>query len=352
MKLIATFILSLPLLFSPWVFAQDLDEILSKMQKADSSIQYQGTLTTVLINTPFTKISRYKVSNYGNFCRREELLSNGINKEINFDDGKYLWRFFPHKNLVIKEKSRKMRLLQYQVKENLELVKQNYHIQIVEEYTINKRPGHKILFRPKTADRPKQLFWIDKKTGVPFKIEKYGIDNKLVSVSSFSAIDFNKPFRQKKLCLKVPPQTCVTEINEKGNLTISEAKRLMGGQVLMPEYLPFGFKLKNIILRTKRKTKILQLFYTDGLSSLSIFQRQFIQYKRKKIPQFIKIKLGGDEAFFNTSGSLNRLKIRSQPISTTLMGEICKEEMIKIGRSLTLGKLHPPFGMPATTPKK
>ena len=124
--------MSFCLLFPSLLFGQDLNDILSKMQKADSSIQYQGTLTTVLINTPFIKVSRYKVSNYGNFCRREELLSNGINKEINFDDGKYLWRFFPHKNLVIKEKSRKMRLLQYQVKENLELLKQNYHIQIVE----------------------------------------------------------------------------------------------------------------------------------------------------------------------------------------------------------------------------
>ena len=344
--------MSFCLLFPSLLFGQDLNDILSKMQKADSSIQYQGTLTTVLINTPFTKVSRYKVSNYENFCRREELLSNGINKEINFDDGKYLWRFFPHKNLVIKEKSRKMRLLQYQVKKNLELVKQNYHIQIVGEYTINNRLGHKILFRPQIADRPKQLFWIDNKTGVPLKIEKYGIDNKLVSISSFSEIDFNNPFRQKKLCLKVPPQTCVTEINEKGNLTISEAKRLMGGQVLIPEYLPFGFKLKNIILRTKRKTKILQLFYTDGLSSLSIFQRQFIQNRGGKFTQFVKIKLGGDEAFFSTSGSLNRLNIRSQPISTTLMGEICKKEMIKIGKSLTLGKFHPPFEIPTPTPKK
>ena len=120
----------------------------------------------------------------------------------------------------------------------------------------------------------------------------------------------------------------------------------------MPEYLPFGFKLKNIILRTKRKTKILQLFYTDGLSSLSIFQRQFIQNRGGKFTQFIKIKLEGDEAFFNTSGSLNRLNIRSQPISTTLMGEMYKEEMIKIGKSLTLGKFHPPFEILTTTPKK
>jgi len=34
------------------------------------------------------------------------------------------------------------------------------------------------------------------------------------------------------------------------------------------------------------------------------------------------------------------------------MGEICKEEMIKTGKSLTLGKLYPPFKIPATTPKK
>ncbi|MBW1679041.1 MAG: DUF4367 domain-containing protein [Deltaproteobacteria bacterium] len=313
------------------------------MGEANFSVKYQGTLTTILINTPFTKVYRYKIVNYGNLQRREELLTDGVNKEVNFDDGKFLWRFFPNKNLVIKGKSCIISPLHFRRQNNLELVKQNYGIQVVGKYDIDGRDGYKILFNPKKTDRPQQIFWIDAKTGIPFKIEKYGPNDRLVSVSSFSNINFQVP-THKNLYLKVPPQTNIREIKEKCNLSILKAKSLMGNRIFSPQYLPAGFKLKNIVLRIHGKQKNLQLFYTDGLSALSVFQKQFTVKDHEDWSQFIKIKLGKSDAFFTTSGALNTLNIRSRPISTTLMGEIFQEEIIKVAESLNPVELNTPLG--------
>ncbi|MBN2467740.1 MAG: hypothetical protein JXD19_06265 [Deltaproteobacteria bacterium] len=351
MKLFAAFFASCIVIFGTVAGAEQIDDILSKMQEANTGIAYEGTLTTVLINSPFPRSYQYKVSNYGNLHRKEELLTEGMNKEIDYDDGTHLWRFFPHKNLVIKEKSRNLRLLQYQVKENLELVRQNYDVQILGEYDLNSRRGHRILFKPIVGDRPQQIFWIDEQTGVPFRTEKYGTNNQLVSVSSFSKIAFSSPSEQDGLFLKVPPHTLMTEILEKGNLTLAEAYKLTNGRVYVPQYIPSGFKLKNIIMRIQGGTKILQLFYSDGLSSLSIFQRHNGTLGRKPFPHFLKIKVGTKEAFLCTSGSLNTLNMICTPIKITLMGELFQEEMVKVGSSLTPTVSGVSFGSDTAAPQ-
>lgn len=320
--------------------AQDINQILLKMIEANSIASYEGTLTTVLINTPLTKVYRYRIVNYGSYHRREELLADGISKEINFDDGKYLWRFFPSRNLVIKERSRISNPIHFRIKRNLDLVKQNYEIQVVGEYNIETRSGYKLLFKPKKPDRPQQIFWIDAESGIPFKIEKYGPDNKLVSLSSFSKIRFFVPKKKKRGFLMVPAHTKITEIKEEDNLSVDKAANLMGDQIFFPEYLPSGFTLKDIVLRlhgVNDKEKVLQFFYTDGLSAISIFQKKRRPEDNGIInPSAVKIKLDGKGAFLTSSGTLNIVNINSHPLNVTVMGDVFKEELIKVAQSLTL----------------
>ena len=335
--LISCFVL-LHFLFPHLSSAQDINEILAKMIEANFLASYEGTLTTVLINAPLTKIYRYKIVNYGSYHRREELLTDGINKEINFDDGKYLWRFFPSKNLVIKERSRISSPIHFRIQKNFDLLKQNYEIQVIGEYNINTRSGYKLLFKPKKPDRPQQIFWIDAKSGIPFKIEKYGPDNKLVSLSSFSKIRFVVPKKKKGVFLMVPPHTKITEVKEEDNLSVEKAANLMGNQIFFPQYLPSGFTLKDIVLRfhgIKDKEKVLQFFYTDGLSAISIFQKKYRPEDNVVTsPSMVKIKLDGKEAFLSTSGTLNIVNINSHPLNITVMGDVFKEELIKVAQSL------------------
>lgn len=336
MKKILMALLSIHVFLTPLSFGQDLNAILKKMQESATSNNYQGMLTTVFVNTPFTQVYRYKIVNYGNCLREEELLTDGANKEVNFDDGRYLWRFFPYKNLLIKEKSRMIREGNCEIEGELDLLKKNYEIRVVGDYDTNDRKGYKVLFKPKVTDRPRQVQWIDSETGIPLKIEKYGPSDTLVSVSSFSEIHFRVPVRRSSPFLMVPPETSLTEVKEESNLTIDKAKNVMGKQIMQPEYMPAGFLLRDIILRVSGEEKDLQLFYTDGLSSLSVFQSPFREEDRRSLAQMTRIDFKGAEAYLNVSGTLNILKIKSKPISTTLVSEVFKNELIKVGKSLTL----------------
>lgn len=314
---------------------QEVTDLLGKMQSATVSTTYQGTLTTVIVNTPCPKIYQYKIVNYGNLQRQEEMLTDGIEKEISYDDGRYLWRFFPHRNLIIKERSCQTRLVSEQITENLELLRQNYAIKVAGIFNLNGRNGYRICFTPKSDDRPQQIYWIDGETGLPFKIEKYGPERQLVSVSSFSEIDFGVPGTGNSF-LKVPSETLVREVNAQGNLTLGKALGLMGSEILLPAYLPSGFIRKDICVKNQGGKKVLQFFYTDGLSSLSLFERPFNEkYFRGLQASSEKARIDGIEhAFLRTSGALNTLTVASRPLTSTLIGEIFKNQITKVAVSL------------------
>jgi negative regulator of sigma E activity len=349
---LSTVLLALHLLFPSLGNSQDINEILVKMIEGSASANYQGTLTTIFINTPFPQVHRYKIVNYGKSHRREELLSGTTHGRVNFDDGKFLWRFFPSKNMVIKEKSRIGSPIQFPMRDNLDLVKQNYLVRIVGEFISEGREGHKVLFEPAKNDRPRQVFWIDSETGIPFKIEKYGPDTNMVSVTSFSEVKFSLPQKKDSLFLKVPPQTNITEVKEKSNLSLEKAATLMGSRVFIPKYLPTGFVLKNIAYRLSGSEKVLQVFYTDGLSALSVFQKGYNPEEDMVNTPFGKVKLKRREAFINTSGTLNIMNIRSQRISLTLVGEVFKEEIMKVAESFDAEEAETPFKVIKISPEK
>jgi negative regulator of sigma E activity len=263
------------------------------------------------------------------------MLTDSDEKVVSYDDGQYLWRFFPHKNLVIKESTRQPTLKPLQSAEKLELVRRNYHIKVVGIYYVNSRTGYRIRFTPKTADRPQQVYWIDATTGVPLKIEKYGPQDQLVSVSSFSDLEFNVPNNQGLFLMRVPSHTLVAEVNEEGNLSLRRARRLMGQQVSIPDYLPTGFVEKNICFKSQGTKKVLQIFYSDGLSSLSVYQQPYEEKDLARVERAsTRISVKGRDAFLSTSGTLHTLTVPAKPISSTLMGEIFPTEITKIAGSL------------------
>ena len=312
-----------------------INHILVKMHQANSVLNYQGIMTTVLIDNPFSEVCRYKIENYGNILRKEEILTNGIDKEIDYDDGKNLWRFFPNKNVLFKETTKLNNPLNNKPNELLDLVKKNYTIKILEEYKTNKRTGYKVVFKPKTNDRPQQIFWIDSETGIPFKIEKYGLNNDLVSVSSFSTIDFQAPPTKENLDLLVPPQTEIAEVTEKFNLTLASAKNEMGEEISPPQFIPPGFSLKNIIMRSFVSEKTIQFFYTDGLSSFSVFQKPLNRANTAVNTPYGKMMVNEKAAVLRSSGTMNIMWIHSNQMTTTVMGEIFKEAIVKVAESLS-----------------
>ena len=315
--------------------SEDINHILMKMQQSNSLMKYQGIMTTILINTPFSEVCRYKIENYGNILRKEELLTNGIDKEIDYDDGKNLWRFFPNKNSLIKETTKINNPLNNKPKELLDLVKKNYEIKKLGEYEANNRTCYKIIFKHKTNDRPQQIYWIDSQTGIPFKIEKYNSDNELVSISSFSDIDFQVTANKENLDFLVPPQTELTEVKEKFNLTVADAKKQLGNEISVPIYIPIGFSLNNIILRSLGSGKTIQLFYTDGLSSFSIFQKPHQQINATVKTPYGNMMVKEKTTVLSSSGTMNIISMHSNQMTTTVMGEISKDAILKVADSLT-----------------
>ncbi|MDY6862571.1 MAG: outer membrane lipoprotein-sorting protein, partial [Thermodesulfobacteriota bacterium] len=247
-NLLRLILIVLPLFF--WgriVLAVNIDDVLLKFGNYKLSVDYKGKLLTVFVDSAIPFVHKYEICNLPSASQREEKIIEG-DKEVSFDDGKFLWRYLPKRNLVIQENSRLKRQKGIDPRSYLASVKKNYTIEIVDKKTILHRNAYLVLFKPKSQDRPKQLIWIDCSCGIPLRLEKYDSSGKLAIVSSFSQITIINKI-DSPLNLKVPSNTNLTRINEKSNITLDQVQKIINRDIYVPEYLSSGFYLKNIVLR-------------------------------------------------------------------------------------------------------
>jgi negative regulator of sigma E activity len=113
----------------------------------------------------------------------------------------------------------------------------------------------------------------------------------------------------------------------------------MGNELFFPTYIPSGFNLNNIILRSLGSEKTIQFFYTDGLSSFSIFQKPLHQINSTPNTPYENMMVKEKTTVLSSSGTMNIISIHSNQMTTTIMGEIFKDEILKVAGTLTL--IHP-----------
>jgi len=314
------------------IFADNVDEILLKFGNYKFSVDYKGKLVTVFVNSAIPFVHKYEICNLPSATQREEKMAEG-NKEVSFDDGKFLWRYLPYRNLVIQESSQLKRQKRADLKLQLASIKKNYNIEIQDKKKILHRNAYLVLFKPKREDRPKQLIWIDSSNGIPLRSEKYDSKGKLAIISSFSEIKIINKI-DTPLNLKVPSNTNLTCVNEKSNITLDQVRKMITREIYVPEYLPFGFNMKNITLRKDSNESILQLFYSDGLVAFSIFQGKKKDKTLYKNP--FDSSHNNRRVLYYTKGLLKVLDFNKGNTGISIVGEMFWDELKKVSESFTL----------------
>ena len=308
---------------------KEIVSILRQMNIDGVKAKYSGTKVTFDLSSSVPKVNSFKIIYQSSLRQRKEYVTKD---RIVVNDGKYLWEYIPSRQSVLR---RVLSGTNNQLAErNIVLIKDNYVTELEGEHFIAGRKSYVIKLSPKKlGSRPCRRIWVDSKEGIPLRTEIYGIDNRLALLSSFVNIEFNTKFRENDFILKVPSKTSVKFLKNYKCPTLSQAQKVVNFKVNFPKYLPSGFILTSINAKSKSYYNEVQLQFFDGLCSLSIFESTHINFDYGS-PNAVKIALNDKEGIFQDLGLLKIVNWKADGLYFTLIGELSKEEMIKIAESI------------------
>jgi len=129
-------------------------------------------------------------------------------------------------------------------------------------------------FIPKINDRPSLRILLNRNTFFLLELKKIAPDGKLIQYSHFKNLLFN-PVLDRVLFTILPDEIDSTQAGSSKNVTsVDSLQKALSFPILLPEWLPKGFRLKASRLLRFRKKEFAQLIFSDGLSTLSLFEKK------------------------------------------------------------------------------
>lgn len=318
---------------SAWAEGIAASELLNKMGNSKVKLSFRGNQVVISFQVPNPNVSRVLVSQLiPNLGKKEIVSSSGESTEVVIEDGKYQWRYIPFYRLIIKRPQETPDEARQSTDKNIQLVKKNYYVKVGEKQDLVNRATFIVTLQPRVANRPRHWIWVDKDSGLPLKTEVYSSEGQLALVSAYSKIDFAPNLSGEDFKLRIPRRASVREVEEKTNLGLAKAEELFGEKALLPAYLPSGFVLRDVTVSFIGGSRRLQLLYSDGLSSISVFQETSLRRAGKGV--FFQKGVKKAKPLFHSRGLNKMLGFPSGDRQIMLIGDISEEEISKIAHSI------------------
>ena len=220
----------------------------------------------------------------------------------------------------------RLRLYDFKLtRENIELIMKNYDVIPQGKETVLGRDNKIFEVVSKNGKMPSVKVWMDDKTGLIIKYEKYFENKKLISYW-FDEIKINPEIdtgifsvEVKEKSKKEPPKSkefsTLEAINEEINIPFVKSNEIAYGYV---------FSRGRMFLRKGVKT--MHLLYNDGMNNISVFI--------EKLKNSEKIKYDEGEIKIKSSRGRTIISKVENNISVKLIGRLKEEDMMKIFFSL------------------
>lgn len=170
--------------------------------------------------------------------------------------------------------------------EDTQLLLKNYDVALKGEKTIAGRKAKCISVQPKNQRRPAVFICVDNETNMQLKYARTNYRGEPYESFEFTQIQFGE---------SVPKENIGVEgfVSLQRNRNGDEARENvnLNFNPLIVKRLPEGFVLKsNTVFKGWRDHIVQHSLYTDGLASLSLFQRKMSEEDRKKREEEMKAK--------------------------------------------------------------
>jgi outer membrane lipoprotein-sorting protein len=316
--------------------ADDTSMVVEKLTQAQLSISYQGEKHVYNFHLPTPRVTTYSIIRTPRGERREYRTSR--TRVVVIDDGRHQWVYLPNQRLVKRRPSPSGTHRRRLAERNAALLQKNYRIEILQrDATMGGRPIIVAKFAPLVgSDRPVRLLWIDREKGLPLRTEVYDAQGLRV-MTFFSSISYASSPDSDALALKVPRATRLEAEPDEVVLSPEVLSRAVDFPVLQPKNLPPGFALVGARLKGKGPQAELRLLYSDGLSTISLFQRRRPLPHRTRGPKAIPVELGEADGNLYRFGLLCMVEWERSPVTYTMVGEVSENELLASARSIRKG---------------
>jgi len=191
-----------------------------------------------------------------------------------WEDRNRVYRYLPDKNRLEvspAEPSRPDRL-----RRRLELVQQNYQATLEGTEEIAGRQALCVLVRSKHPGNPWKRMWIDAESYLMLGSEDYDAEGRLLRSTRFTSVVFRTEpeeiFRPGVARLK---HVSWNPSGDESALPPAQIERRIGFAILLPRYLPSGYRLRGSFVvpcQCGCRDQSVQTKYGDGLNTISVFQ--------------------------------------------------------------------------------
>ncbi len=326
----------------------DLGRFFDELRLGQSTLHYRAEQRIYAGSVSKSVLARFQITCAYPLKKRERLDGPPGDRVTFLEDGNHLWTYVPKQGVVIKKPLRyePTELLPRHFYDDVELIKSNYDIIRKGELPSSDMLCQVFEFVPKYNNRPIREIWFEREKKLPVRIYIYTPEGRYRYSAELDHIEWNPRIDKHTFHLMVPYGTKVYEISEQGNLTLEQAQRLMQVPLLVPPRIPDGFSPLNILVRFDGERRRAHVIYSDGLSSLSIFQEtvptQAQQPDRKDEPSPAgpapSASVTRSHPCIFHYGLLNVLSYDIRGIRTTLVGDIGENDLLDTARSFLTGK--------------
>ena len=221
----------------------------------------------------------------------------------------------------------------------VELLAQNYTFDSVPADPIAGQETDLVTVSPRFEARPTKRLYLARDTGVILRIEDFDPEGNLRFMSVYTQISFEEDAVAQKLAEWQRDEKPPAEKRRRRSqpITLDEATGLLDNKLIEPTYLPPGFQL----LETryfKHRSDTVYLRYTDGMLTFTVFESKSKQERnradRREGRQHIQIQ--GTATRHEKRGPTHILQWSISDLNFTVMGELHKDELIKVAESLIL----------------
>ena len=221
----------------------------------------------------------------------------------------------------------------------VELLAQNYTFDSVPADSIAGQETDLVTVSPRFEARPTKRLYLARDTGIILRIEDFDPDGNLRFMSVYTQISFEEEAVKQKLTEwhRDGKSPAAKRRRRSQPITPDKAKTVLKDRLIEPTYLPPGFQL----LETryfKHRSDTVYLRYTDGMLTFTVFESKSKQERNRaeKREGVQHIQIQGTSARHEKRGPTHILQWSISDLNFTVMGELQRDELIKVAESLIL----------------
>ncbi len=239
--------------------------MLKKSYDSEARTSYTARIRTTLHSSSGDKSADVLVYRSGKKMRMEYLTGASAGSVI-IDDGKSVTRLHSATKTAYISGTP-------EAPKRLDLLLANYTPVLIGRDSVAGRSCYLLAIRPRSSGNPSQRLWLDQKTFIALKTERYGFNGKRTTSTEYSSIDYSKHPASSLFAL--PRGWKTVRLAASGDGTLASVRAAVGFTPVKPGHVPAGYGFDGYYLRQNpRGMRFAGLRYTNGMNTISIFQHK------------------------------------------------------------------------------